>query len=88
MRPDDLEATAHLGGKPGIHLFLAKELDRFMRAKVTSLDFRCKNDFPYRWNAVTSGVKASQCKQGTGSLTTVCINQGMKNPCPRVRASV
>lgn len=24
IRPDDLESKAHLGGKPGIHLFLAR----------------------------------------------------------------
>lgn len=55
-----------------------------MRVKITSLDWRYKNDFPYLWNAVTSGVKASPGQEGTAGLATVC----MKNPRRQVRGSV
>lgn len=55
-----------------------------MRAKIMSLDFGYKNDFPYLWNAVTPGVKASRYKEGTASLAAVC----MKTLRGQVRGSV
>lgn len=72
---DDVESESTSRWQPRKSSLSSQELDRLLRLKIMSLDFRHKNDFPYLWNAVTCGVKASQYKQGTETLTTVCIKQ-------------
>lgn len=59
-----------------------------MTVRIMSLDFRYKNDFPYLWNAVPYGVKASKHKQGTATLTSVWIKSVRKTPCHGARVSV
>lgn len=73
IRRDDLESESASRWQTRNSSLSSQELDRLMRVKITSLDFRYKTDFPYLWNAVTYGVKASQYTQGPTTLTIACI---------------